>query len=60
MTKKHVRSNIGGIVPMCGVAITDAKLQFIDDKFRGDGFTLGQASTCQRCAKIAIKELYNG
>ena len=57
--KNHVRAKVGSIVPMCGVAITDAKLQFIDDRFREDRSVLGQASTCQRCVKRALKEIKN-
>ncbi len=55
--KNHIRKTVGSIVPMCGVAITDASLQFIDDKFREDKSLIGQASTCQRCAKITLKDL---
>ena len=58
--KKHVRRTVGHISPMCNVGTTDASLQFIDDKFRKDKSVLGQASTCQRCAKRAIREANNG
>lgn len=54
--KKHIKNTRNG-QPVCGVAIIDASLEFIEEKHSTHREVLGQASTCQRCAQKAIREL---
>ncbi len=58
MKKYHVKNEANG-QPVCGVAITDAKLEFLSKEDGINRYKLGQARTCQRCAKIIIKA-YHG
>ncbi len=55
--KNHIRSLKANTQPICGVAITDASLQFLDKKDRLNRLVLGQSSTCRRCANKVLKVL---
>lgn len=57
MKKLHIRRTKGSFVPMCGVAIKDASLQFLVDGKRMNRAAIGQSRVCGRCRVKQLKIL---
>ena len=57
LQKLHIRKTKGSHIPMCGVAIRDATLQFLVDGKRMNRAAIGQSKVCGRCRQKQLKIL---